>query len=169
VLPSVEIERRAQEIAAQQAQINAFNDACQRTANAGKSQFPDFDSRIKELSKLAGDGDLQQQMTYNTFIAAAIETGEAPKILHELGGNLDEAARIMSLPPFKMAVELTKMALGKPATETSKAPKPITPVGGQRASHSAISPDDPDRSDHLTTREWMSRRNEQVNKARERA
>lgn len=167
-MPEFEIERRARELSAQQSQINAFNSACQAVADQGKVSFGDFDARINELKQLAGDGDLQQQMMYNSFIAAAIETGEAPRLLHELGGNLNEAARIMALPPFKMAVELTKLSMTRPGGEASRAPKPITPIGGQRASHSAIDPTDPDRADNLTTAEWMKRRETQASEARKR-
>ena len=48
--------------------------------------------------------------SYNLFLDTAIETGEGPRLLHELGSNLDEAFRILSLPPTKMAVELAKRA-----------------------------------------------------------
>ena len=49
--------------------------------------------------------------------------------LYELGKNLDEAARIMALPPVRQAVELTKISgkLTAPKAPT-KATPPIKPL-----------------------------------------
>ena len=64
-------------------------------------------------------------------VEAAMETGEAAKVLYELGKNPDEAARIMALPPTKMAVAVAKIAV-KPssAPAVSKAPPPIKSLNG---------------------------------------
>lgn len=160
-----EAEIRAQVAAELQAQASAkaFNEACNAVAQKGKLAYPDFDPRVNELKKLVTDwNDPGQVSPYNQFLAAAIETGEGEKILHALGGDLDEAARIMSLSPIKMAVELTKMAGGQGAVQLSGAPKPITPVASRNAQHTAIDPRDVSRADNLSTAEWMKRRNEQV-------
>lgn len=168
-LQEAEIERRAQERAREISSIETFNRMCKETATAGRQAFPDFDTRITALREAfaGGQEDMRQQIVYNQFVAAALETGQAPQLLHQLGGDLDEAARIMSLPPIKMAVELTKLAGRAPDTSTTRAPKPIVPVGSKGSAHTQIAPDDPDRADNLPTAEWMKRRNEQDKQRRE--
>jgi len=162
-LAEAEIERRAQELSRQNSAIAEFNRQCNDAAAAGQKTYKDFDSRITSLRQLAGGPeDLTQQVAYNQFVAAALETGEAPKLLHVLGGDLDEAARIMALNPVRMAIELTRLAARDLDTNTSQAPKPISPVGGRGAPHTSIDPADPERADRLTTAEWMTRRNAQV-------
>jgi hypothetical protein len=147
-----EVNRRAAAIAAQ----NEFNRSCNETAAAGRQQFPDFDTRVAELVKTIDQKDPSQVSAYNSFLAAAIETGEGPKLIHALGGDLNEASRIMALSPVKMAIELTKLATG--ATPMTRAPKPVTPVGSRGTSHEAIDASDPERSDKLDTATWMRRR-----------
>jgi hypothetical protein len=69
---------------------------------------------------------------------------------------MDEAARIMSLPPIQMARELTKLEfkLGQPATKpVSKAPAPIKPLGSGKAAGEGL-------SDDLPIDEWMRRHNQ---------
>lgn len=162
-LAEAEIERRARERAKEISAIETFNRMCRDAATAGRQAFPDFDTRVTALREAfsGADGDVQQQVTYNQFVAAALETGQAPAILHQLGGDLDEAARILALPPMKMVVELTRLAGKAPDTSTTRAPKPITPLGSKGAAHTAIEPDDPERADNLPTPEWMKRRNAQ--------
>lgn len=146
-------------------QTRVFNQACNDVAQKGKLAFPDFDARVGQLKQLVSDWkDPAQFVPYNQFVAAAIETGDGEKILHALGGDLDEAARIMSLPPIKMAVELTRLASGEGKVEISKAPKPITPIAQRGTQHSQIDPTDVERADKLSTAEWMKRRNEQIEK-----
>lgn len=156
-----EVNTRASAIAAQNAQWKAFNDACVSTAEKGRTEFSDFDARMDDLKQLRDPEDPVSQGAYNMFLAAAMETGEGPRILRELGGDLNEAQRILGLPPVKMAVEMTKLALAKPR-EGSKAPKPITAIGSRGAAHVQIDPADKERGDNLSTAEWMKRREAQV-------
>jgi hypothetical protein len=162
-LSNQQIEARARELSA----IQDFNRRCDETALAGRAAFGEveFNGRINNLQKLVDHSDPASVQAYNSLLIAAIDTGEGPKVLHALGADLNEAQRILALAPTKMAVELTRRALA-PQPEVSAAPKPITPVRGNGGSHSAITPDDADRADHLSTSEWMRRREAQV---RERA
>jgi len=155
-----QIEARAQQIAS----VAEFNRQCDAAAAEGRAKFGTevFGSRVQSLQRLVDPGDQRSLAAFNTFLSSALETGEAPRLIHELGADLDEASRILSLPPAKMAVELTKRALAKPVEEEpSGAPKPPTPIGNRGVSHDAIAPDDPDRADRLSTAEWMRRREAQ--------
>ena len=153
------VEQRTQERSA----TSEFNRLCNEAAAAGRQAFPDFDGKVTELKRLANPEDLNEMTRYNQMLVAVLETGEAPKLLHRLGGDLNEAARIMALPPIKMAVELTKMAQAEPG-QISSLKKPITPVGGKGQGHEGVQPDDPERADNLSTVEWMRRREAQLEK-----
>lgn len=156
-----EIERLVDERAAEQAAIRDFNRQCNEAAAIGREAFPDFDVRVGALKGLVSDGDPTDLMRYNQLLLAAIETGEAPTLLHRLGGNLNEAQRILEMSPIKMGIELARMA-ARPTGEPSGAPRPIRPLSPGSGSHDRIDPADADRSDRLSTAEWMRRREAQV-------
>lgn len=162
--PTAEFQRLVREQAQQLAQQQNFNQRCNDCAAKGQEQFgPEFGQRVGGIQRLVDMNDPAQIETYNRFLDVAIETGEGPKILFELGADPNEAARVMALPVARMAVELAKMATAEGTSPTlSGAPKPITPVTAARANRSPIDPSDPDKADTLSTAEWMRRRNEQA-------
>jgi hypothetical protein len=152
-----QIQQRAQALADQQ----EFNRRCNEVAEVGRRTYTDFDAQVGRLVGMVDPNDPQGVATYNEFLNAALETGEASKLIHALGGDLDEASRIFSLPPRRMAVELTRMA-ARPVQELSAAPRPINPAStNAQAQRTSTSPDDPG-SDNMSTAEWMRRRNEQI-------
>jgi hypothetical protein len=125
---------------------------------------------------LVDANDPGQVANYNGFLSAAMETGDAARLLHHLGGDLDEASRILSLTPIKMAVELTRMSGGTASPNVagmngnviSNAPRPLNPVASQGVNNrSVVSPDDAN-SDNLSTAEWMARREQQITERRQR-
>lgn len=166
--PEAEIDRRANEKAAQIAAAAEFNRRCDDTANMGRKEFGDiqFNARVNGLVQLIDRQDPASVQTYNQFLEAAMETGIGAKIIHDLGGDLNRASEILSLPPVKMAMEIAKLAAA-PTSQESKAPKPITPVGG-RPKNETIDPRDAERADHLDMKTWMERREKQVNEGRRR-
>jgi hypothetical protein len=153
------INQRARELAA----VQDFNRRCDEAAFAGRTTFGEtqFNGRIDQLRKLVDNTDPVSVQAYNNLLMAALEAGDAPRLLHDLGADLNEAQRILTLNPTKMAVEMTRRAAKEPPVP-SNAPKPITPIPTRGASHEQIQPDDPDRSDHLSTAEWMRRREAQL-------
>lgn len=154
-----QIETRARELSS----IQDFNRRCDEAAVAGRAAFGEmeFNGRINNLHKLVDNTDPQSVQAYNSLLIAALDTGEGPKVLFNLGSDLNEAQRILALQPTRMAVELTKRALS-PEVQISSAPKPIVPVGSRGGQHTAIAPDDPERADHLAIGEWMRRREQQL-------
>jgi len=155
------IDRYVEERAAQLAATQEFNRRCNETAEVGRRAYPDFDSRVSKLIGLVDGNDPSAVSTYNSFLNAAMETGEASKLIYALGGDLNEASRLLSLSPIRMAVELTKMA-AKPVQEISAAPRPINPAASMGVNNrTSMSADDPS-SDQLSTEEWMRRREEQL-------
>lgn len=132
--------QEAQKLVAEQ----RFNDACNKVYATGKSEFPDFDQAVSNLQMVGANRD---------FLDLATTSDAGHKLLHHLGSDLDEAARILALPPIQMARELTKLEikLSQPvAKPVSKAPAPIKPVGSGGATSTGL-------SDDLPIEEWMRR------------
>lgn len=167
VQPNVEFDRlvneRARQFARELAATEDFNRRLNETAQKGKEQFPDtFNQRVAALKGQFDLTDPSVQLAWNNFMIAAMETGEAPRLIHDLGGDPEQASRIMGLPAVRMAVELAKMA-GPSGTEVSRAPRPITPITQTSSNRSPIDPDDPERADQLSSAEWFRRREAQAN------
>lgn len=111
--------------AARVAEAQRFTDAANAAYEAGTKKFPDFEEAVSNLNGLG--------IMSPTLLDAALATDAAPDVIHHLGTDPDEAARIMSLSPVRMAAEMTKLAakLTAPkAFSTSNAPAPIRPVDG---------------------------------------
>lgn len=146
-----DIDRLAMQKAALIAETKTFNDRCNEAYAKGKEEFQDWDSKLANFVPLGG---LSTQL-----VQAALETGEAHKVLHHLGGNMDEAARVMSLPPLKMAVELARIAAkASQPSGVSRAPAPVRPL--RPGSKAEPSIDD----DNLSTEEWMALREKTLQK-----
>jgi hypothetical protein len=119
-VPATAVEEAARRLLAEQ----TFNESCNKVYARGKAEFSDFDATLANLQMVGLSRDFLQ-------FTAASDAGE--KLLHHLGNDLDEAARISSLPPVLMARELTKLELrlSQPKVKpVSKAPPPITPIAG---------------------------------------
>lgn len=156
-LTQADVERLANERAGAISARAEFNARCNSVAQEGRKQFPDFDVRVKELAKIVDNSNPAERKAYDDFLEAALETGEAPKLIYELGGDLNEAMRILALPPTKRAIELAQRAIGiDPGV--SGLPKPITTVQGKNTGPSEIAASDPVRADKLSSSEWHKRR-----------
>lgn len=107
-------------------QQERFDEACNRTFEAGKKDFPDFEQSLRTFGMLGG--------APQEFLEAVTSMDGGHKVIHHLGANPEEAERLLSLPPLRMAMELTRIeaSLSK-APPVSKAPPPISPVGGRAA------------------------------------
>ncbi|MGE6498644.1 hypothetical protein [Cupriavidus metallidurans] len=103
-----------------------FDAACNKTFEAGKKDFPDFEQSLRTFGMLGG--------APQEFLEAVTSMDGGHKVIHHLGANPEEAERLLSLPPLRMAMELTRIeaSLSK-APPVSKAPPPISPVGGRAA------------------------------------
>lgn len=165
---NLEAQRRAEAIAAQ----NDWNRQCNDVAAAGKAEFQDFDAKLAACQSVVNKNDRDEVQQFNEFLHAAIEAGQAHKLIHSLGENPGEVKRLMGLSGAKRVVELTRMAdkLGTaaPVADPSGAPKPITPLGSKGLHYDGIKPDDKDNGTTLPIREWMKQREKQVQGNRER-
>lgn len=117
------VQERAAALAAQQ----VFNDKANAVHRQGLETFPDFQQRLNELH--AAGVNLT-----NPMVEAAIDVGDAHKVIHYLARNIDEAETIVALPPARMGAALAKIAAkiaATPVRSVSKAPPPIKPLGGK--------------------------------------
>lgn len=123
-----------------------FAEQCNQVYSKGKTEFQDFDVAIANLQMVGISRD---------FLELATSSDAGAKLLHHLGTDLDEAARIASLPPVQMAREMTRLEfkLSQPTAPkpVSNAPAPITPLGSSASKDVG----DPSR---LSDAEWYARR-----------
>lgn len=141
-----------QQIAQQIVQRQNFDAACNRVYEQGKAQFSDFDSAVANLSVLGVQPE---------FLEAVTSMDNPHGILYALAADLDDAARIMSLPPVLQGRELERLSIKAAAPASapvSKAPAPITPVDGSASVNT-----DPEK---MTTEEWMAWRKQNIGSKR---
>ena len=122
--PGVDVRTLAQQEAARMVAEQRFNESCNKVYAEGAKEFPNFDAAVRNLQMVGVNRD---------FLELATTSDAGAKLINYLGTDLDEAARITSLPPVQMARELTKleMKLSQPvAKPVSKAPAPISPIAG---------------------------------------
>lgn len=108
-------------------QQERFDEACNKTFEAGKKDFPDFEQSLRTFGMLGG--------APQEFLEAVTSMDLGHRVIHHLGQNPEAAERLLSLPPLRMAMELTRLetSLSKAVPPVSKAPPPISPVGGRAA------------------------------------
>ncbi len=164
--------------AALQAQIRAeaerlaaaqrFADQCNQAVEAGKQVFgaEQFNARVADLRKIVDPSNPNEAASYAQMIEQVIETGEAPKLIYALGADLNLASELMELSPAKRAMRLAQLALAKGEPEPSAAPAPIKPITPKGETHTQISPADAAKADKLSTREWMARRQAEIDARR---
>lgn len=166
--PVADFDARVNEAATRQAAALAarasFNDKCNAAAQAGRTAFGEkaFNESLAELVGLVDLTDPQAQLGYNEFLASALETGEAPKIIFELGRDPEQAMKILAMSPRKMTIELAKLAGAGKVANVSSAPRPITPIESRGGRHEQIAASDPEKADNLSTPDWMARREAEV-------
>ncbi len=136
-LTDAEINRRADELA----NARVFNEKCDAIAAKGKEEFPSFDGALANLRAVGALGPNVSP----SFLQAVSELPQAHKLLNHLGNHPDEAARITTLPPLKMAIELAKIesSISAPKPKAiSTAPAPIVPVSGSGGNNNDLSSPD---------------------------
>lgn len=120
--------REAERIAAEK----VFNDACNTVYAKGKAELGEsFDSAVQGMQMVGMSREFLE-------IVSSMDSNIGYKVISQLGSDLDEAARIASLPPVQMTRELTKLEvkLSKPQKTVSGAPEPIKHISGNKATAS---------------------------------
>ena len=111
----------------------AFNEACNAVATKGRAEYEDFDDAVKALNAV-GYGNRPDAL------GAIAQLPDGHRVYRTLASDLDNAARILALPPMAMAVELARMSIGapapaslppaQPAAPVTRAPEPLRSIGG---------------------------------------
>lgn len=148
-LPHSEIERlaiiKAEEIANRKIAQTRSDDIADRVWNDGLKEFPDFANTISNLNNSFGE-------KFGNMAPIIMEALDNPhKVMHHLGDNLDEAARILSLSPAKQVAELTKLesSLATKQKQISKVAAPIKTIDGKGKVDPTLD------SEEISTAEWM--------------
>jgi hypothetical protein len=112
------VNARAEQVAA----VQRFNDQCNTIYQQGTEEFGDFAERV-QLARTAN-------VLNPAIVEAAVELGDAHRVLYALLSDIDEASRIAELPPVRAAAALAKFVAkqGTQAKRVSSAPPPITQV-----------------------------------------
>jgi hypothetical protein len=123
VVPADEVERRAQELNAQQRYI----ENCNQANSSGEKVYGDnWKSSVENLELLGGF----DPGTMNGVLA----TDDPAKVIFELGKNPDNYHRIMALPLEKRIIEMGKLAMQPGTNKTiSNAPAPVNTISGRAA------------------------------------
>jgi hypothetical protein len=117
-----------------------FNKACNDLVGRGRQEYNDFDDAIKALNAV-GYANRPDALT------AITQLPDGHRVYRELASDLDNAARVLSLPPMAMAIELARMSTGatparpepealppaQPVVPITRAPEPLRAVGGTSA------------------------------------
>jgi hypothetical protein len=160
--PAREAEQRGYQRAQFERVEADFNARCNDIYHKGREEFgQEMDDAVAALTAAGWNGNRPDAL------AALTQLPDAHKVYHHLASDLDNAARVLALPPMQMAMELTRLA-GDPATlgerapasgDTTRAPPPIRPVGGN-SGRRALSSDDPRLSmaDFIRLRDREERR-----------
>jgi len=157
------IAAQAELIAEQKLTAQQFNSACNGIFDAGTKEFgaKEFPTVVGNLRQLV-TGDPKAEQRYSAMLEAVTTVDNGHRVIKALSDDLDEASRILDLPPVKMAVEIAKLGLKVNAPKpTSSAPPPPKPVRGSAA---ATTQQDPEK---MTMQEYAAWRAEQ-RKARRR-
>lgn len=146
-------DHRINQRAAELVETQRFNDRSNEVYNAGKADHPDFDESLKNLGLLGATPE---------FFKSIVELDDAHKVLHALGSNPDEAARILALPPLKQGRELERLA-SKPAPvkgkkPVSNAPEPISSRVDGSGSRAAVDLDNASIDDFMKARNSLPRK-----------
>lgn len=157
-LPHSEIDRlaaiKAEEIANRKIAQTRSDDIADRVWNEGIKEFPDFADTISNLNNSFGE-------RFGNMAPIIMEALDNPhKVMHHLGDNLDEAARILSLSPAKQVAELTKLeaSLTTKQKPISKVAAPIKTIDGKGKVDPTLD------SEKLSTAEWIKLRTKDLEK-----
>jgi hypothetical protein len=126
-----DVQREAQRLAVTQGRQLAMRQTLDNAVAAGRTKYQDFDAVTSMLTR----GAPLPPVILDALVANHSEgICDAQDVVYALGKNLGEADRILSLPPERQAIALTRFALDvkaktsqtvNPLTRTSQAPPPI--------------------------------------------
>lgn len=141
-----------------------FAEEAQKVYDGGKKDFDDFEQVMNTYKTIGG---LQP-----TALQAAMELGNAHKILYTLARDPNEAYRVMQLPPAAQAAALAKISNGlgrEKGGKVSKAKEPVEAVVDGSGGADNRSDNEKLSDSNLSMDEWTRlRRAQRAKRAEER-
>jgi hypothetical protein len=113
-----DIDRQIEQRAQQLIEAREHQSRTEAAIAEGNAAFPDFTERCNQVAAM-GATDNQ------AFMATIWKVPGAHKVVAELAENPADTARILSLPPVDLALELSRMS-HRIATAPAPPPKPVT-------------------------------------------
>lgn len=162
-----QLEQRARELANIQASEMHFRNEIDKEANDARRKYQDFDSSVANLQKF---GPLSRDFLQMVLEAGATVEGVKPgDLIYSLGKDLNEADRILSLPPIRQAVALAGFASKLRGNNNSSneenilsnisnAPPPISSNRPAAVSRKSYTLDDP----NMPMEQWIKAREKQL-------
>ena len=133
-----EVTRLVKELVPQVLNTNSQQVAQDQAAIEFKTRSDKFAETNTDFNSVVSNPNL----AITSEMTEVIKTSSnGPELAYHLGKNPSEASRIAQLSPSMQMFEMGKVeaSLGKPAKkETSKAPDPMSPVGGQQPNLSKV-------------------------------
>lgn len=136
--PETDVEKAAERLVAQR----EFTAKVNSVIAAGEAEY-DRDSFTQKCNLIADIGG-EAVPEFMKIVTDADVVTDGHKVIAALADDPEEAERILSLNPVKMALAITKLSekLAKPVTkQVSKVPAPVEPVNG--AARTSTKLDDP--------------------------
>ncbi len=152
VLTEEDVNKKAEQIAAERLAQKEFIQACNRLADDAekvlKMKKKDFDAKIEEVVEEIGPFP-------SAMIGILDDLDNGGQVLAHLLNDVEEMETIYALPLAKMTTRLVRLGdkIKPQAKALSKAPAPNEPLGGNGGS----SKFDPANT-KMSTREWVEKR-----------
>ena len=138
---------QVQQVAAEIAAAEKFNDACNAVADAGEAKYADFNTATRNWGLLGGPP--------RPLLEAVAELGtdQGARVYYELGKNPERAEKLIAMSPTKMMLEVAKLAASPAAAvSVTKAPDPIRPPSAGRVANN-----NPDAMTDEEQRAWFKK------------
>ncbi len=153
-----EFDRLVDARAAEKAKAETFTRDCNTIFDSGVTKHGEdaFKEAVTNLNVLG--------LMDESLVEAAMATDAPSDVIHYLGADVDEAARIRGLSPIRMAAEMVKLAskLSAPAaredTPVSRTPPPIKPIGGDQQTNPDLSNPNQSMDDYVRARKAQGSR-----------
>lgn len=129
------LEQREQKVRAQDAQ---------KSQQAAMQKRDVLFAEAQKLGNFDPDEFAENVKITGPMADAILDSDVGAKLVHHLNANPDEAARIANLSPARQAAEIGKLEakLSTVTPKVSKAPPPIDPIGGGKATVESLETDD---------------------------
>lgn len=149
-----EVEAKSRVDAVRIANQMAFDAACNNLAKAAAKENPKFNESYTEMLENVEP----RPEAVRDVLEDVLNLENGHTVLNHLTKDIDEAERVFALAPRARTIELAKLSakLAAPKPKPiSKAPDPITPVGGNNRSPGTL-------TENQAMDEWMATRQKQI-------